>query len=111
MDFIAQAIERLNTAWSKTKNEEARGLLSGLLNSMGFDQVDGEWVKPNLRNDDQEDRVEFQQEVAEMLVLAWRDSGSAEAKTVIEEVMRALGVIPEGLPGIQFRFTGLCMKA
>jgi hypothetical protein len=60
-----------------------------------------------IRPPTDEAEIDFQRDAAELLVLAWKDCESEEAKDFFEGVMISLGLDPEGKPGEIVKFDGL----
>ncbi len=53
-----------------------------------------------------EDDLDFQRDAAELLVFAWQDSQSLEARGILEDTLFSLGLDPVGKPGAVIDFDG-----
>jgi hypothetical protein len=54
----------------------------------------------------EDDDLDFQRDAAELLVYAWQDSRSAEARQILEDTLYSLGLDPIGKPGDVLDFDG-----
>lgn len=59
-----------------------------------------------LRPADSEDDLDFQRDASELLVYAWQDAATSEAKALIEDTLHSLGLDPVGVPGQVVDFDG-----
>lgn len=53
-----------------------------------------------------DDDLDFQRDAAELLVFAWQDSASPEARSILEDTLFSLGLDPVGKPGDVTSFDG-----
>jgi hypothetical protein len=53
-----------------------------------------------------DDDLDFQRDAAELIVYAWQDSRSPEARQILEDTLYSLGLDPVGKPGDELEFDG-----
>jgi len=53
-----------------------------------------------------EDDLDFQRDAAELIVYAWQDTASEEARTILEDTLFSLGLDPVGKSGVVTDFDG-----
>lgn len=59
----------------------------------------GKEVRRELRAPESDADLDFQRDASELLVYAWQDAATTEAKALIEDTLHSLGLDPVGSPG------------
>lgn len=66
----------------------------------------GKAARRELRPPEENDELDFQRDASELLVYAWQDAATTEAKALIEDTLHSLGLDPVGRPGEVVDFDG-----